>query len=253
MYRKTQNYLKLAFLFFGLFGCLFCAYLSYIILPRNDLESIGIPVSIGGGFIGILAGVFILRLYARKNIRVRTSLSIDYFRNISFYSDMKDVSDIELFRIINDDHQNEFGKSLDPEDPFFDLFLTSFDKTRVWWNDTEADVCSGNNSYVNFTKEISEISRGSFNPIEISEIWESEDGPIHLNYILNGNPYSINPNFIDDYIDVDILLEINKQIVSTGYRFDQFLPFDQTAFLLVLSKKEKRDLINKRGWRFYPL
>lgn len=253
MFRKIQNYLKLAFISSGLFGCLFFAFLSYLILPRNDFETIGIPVSIGGGIIGILAGVFILSLYSRYNVNIRASASIDFFRSISFYNNMNDLTDLDIYRIINDYHQEIYGESINTNNPFFDLHITSFDKSRVWWKDTESDVCSGNNSYTKFLDELSKISRGSFDPSNITEKWESEEGPITVEYYLGNTHHKINPNFIDDYLDIEILRDINNQISSSGYRFEQFMPFDQTAFILVLTKKEKTDLKRKRGWKFYPL
>ena len=253
MSKRIQNYLKLAIILFGLFGCLFCSFLSYLILPRNDLESVGIPVAVGGGFIGLLIGAFIINLYSRYNENVKFSYTIDYFRKIGFFVDFKNNTDIEIFRIISEEHQNKYGESLNPNDSFFDLHITSFDKSRVWWKDTESDVCSGNNSYTKFLNELSKISRGSFNPSNITEKWESEEGPINIEYDLDNTHHNINPNFIDDYLDIEILRDINNQIASSGFRFEQFLPFDQTAFILVLTKKEKTDLKRKRGWKFYPL
>ena len=172
---------------------------------------------------------------------------------MSFFSDMNDLTDLEIFRIINEDHQEKYGELLNPNKPFFDLHITSFDKTRVWWKDTEADVCSGNKSYILFINELSQISLGSFNPSNITEKWEFDEGPITVEYILDNSHQKFNPNFIDDYLDVDRLSEINSQIASSGYQFEMFLPFDQTAFILALTKQEKSLLIKKRGWAFYPL
>ena len=250
MYRRIEIYLKLSFILFGIFGCLFCGLLSYIILPRNNFPSIGIPVSIGGGFIGILSGVFILSIYSRSDVRVKASYAIDFFRSIEFFSNMKDLTDLELFNLIDEEYQYKFGESLKPNNPFFDLHIAAFDKTRVWWKDTEADVCSGNNSYTRFINELSQISRGEFNPTNIIEEWKSEEGPITVKYNLFDTTLSINPNFIDDYLDVERIYDINHQL-SSSVNFEMFLPFDQTVFILALTDHEKTLLRKKRNWSFY--
>ena len=198
-------------------------------------------------------GSLLMDLYRRFNVRVIRASSVDYIRHIGFFSNMKDFTDLEIYKKIDEKHHIDHGEYLKNNDPIHDLHIMCFDESRIWWDDTEAGVFSGNESYKTFITELAQISRGSFNPKEVTENWENDEGPIQVDYSLDNNNLSINPAYIDDYLDIEILREINKQISSSGYRFELFSPFDQTAFIIVLTEKEKTDLRRKRGWSFYPL
>ena len=53
----------------------------------------------------------------------------------------------------------------------------------------------------------------------------------------------------DDYIDLGILVDINRAIAPSGRQFELYEPFDQTAFVVCLTADQKHALI-QRGWAF---
>lgn len=180
---------------------------------------------------------------------------IKYLRHIGFFDTFKSLSDEELKNACEQLFRDEWG-----EDGFYmpskytDLsLLLLLDKDRVWWRDTEADVCSGNSVYVETLQEWSVISRGTFMPENIREEWADEDGPVKLTFTLQGKPREIAPRFLNDYIDVGILSQINKFLVDSGIRFELYKPFDQTAFVVALTPHEKTTLERERGWQFARL
>ena len=107
--------------------------------------------------------------------------SIRYFRTLDFFqpgSQGGDLSDEELALSFLSSCMDKSGTPFDPEGKHADLELTSYDKSRVWWGDTEADVARANNEYYRTLQEWALISRGAFQPEDITETWESEEGPI---------------------------------------------------------------------------
>jgi hypothetical protein len=233
-----------------LFGALFgSSLLALFMIVFRPYDPLCLPVSFLGGIIGIILGALINNIYLNRQKSL--SHSIKEFRGLDFFRDKENISDEKLAEMINEEHFALFGEEIDPQCPFLDLLLLAYDKKRVWWEDTEADVLNGNNVYIEFMNDLSRISRGVFSPSEISESWVTDEGPITIEFKLGGEKISINPKYIDDYIDVEIISDINKLIPSEK-KFELYKPFDQTAFIIMLSKDEKTRLQKKRGWEFFP-
>ena len=232
----------------ALFGSSLVALFFIAFWPE---EPLCLPISFLGAIIGIFLGAVINNAY---NNRPKTlSNSVNWFRALGFFQDKENISDEKLAEKINREHVALSGEDIDPQRPFSDLLLLSYDKKRVWWEDTEADVLDGNNVYIDFINDLSRISRGKFSPSEITESWETDEGPIYVQFLFNGERITINPKYIYDYIDVEIISDINKLFPTDKEKFEMYKPFDQTAFILMLSKDEKSKLQKKRGWVFHPL
>jgi hypothetical protein len=176
--------------------------------------------------------------------------SVGLFRKRGFFRDYEGMSDRELAAELEETHEIELREGFDPDFELVDLELLRWDKRRVWWEDTEADVLQGNNVYVEVLQRWGMISRGAFLPSDISERWQSREGPIDISFSLRGKKESINPRYLDDYIDMEIVPHINSLIADSPYRFEIYEFFDQTAFVVVLDKDEKQWLQQERGWRF---
>ena len=230
----------------ALYGSSLVALFYILFLPEAPFC---LPISFLGAIIGIILGTVINNYVNRSKT---LSHSVNRFRALGFFGDNENISDEELAELINGEHLALFGENIDPQGPFSDLLMLSYDKNRVWWEDTEADVLNGNNVYVDFINALSRISRGEFSPGKIIETWETEDGPVYVQFLLHGERITINPKYIYDYIDVEIISDINKLLPSEKGKFELYKPFDQTAFILMLSKDEKIQLQKKRGWKFFP-
>ena len=176
--------------------------------------------------------------------------SVQYFRELGFFDKYHSLPNSELVATLENLYREEWGEIFNPEDMLADLLLVKWDENRVWWEDTEADVCSGNGVYKRTLKEWAAISRGVFSPANIQEDWESEDGPVTITFTHDQQTVQLHPQFLDDYIDISILPQINKLIYSSGMEFAVYKVFDQTAFVVVLTAQEKGKLQNERGWRF---
>ncbi|MCG8588694.1 MAG: hypothetical protein MJE66_05335 [Proteobacteria bacterium] len=176
--------------------------------------------------------------------------SIAFFRTLGFFEGAKEVSDDELGRRLAEKHRQEWGEALDPDYPLADLLLVRFDARRVWWEDTEADVYSGNTVYVDTLKRLGAISRGTFSPTSITERWASEEGPITVSFQHKGELITLRPEVMRDYLDLRILLDINRVIEKSGIQFELYEAFDQTAFIVALKPQEKHRLSKERNWRF---
>lgn len=172
-----------------------------------------------------------------------------FFRPMGFYEEFADLTDEELGKKLLDSYRTEFGE-IDPDDEYADLYLLKEDTNRVWWEDTEADVCDGNEVYVETLRRWHEISRGTFNPKGIKENWKTETGPIKVSFSLVGQQLCLNPKYRDDWLDLDLLLPINLRIRPTGKQFEVYEEFDQTAFVVVLTRDERSLLEQERNWRF---
>jgi hypothetical protein len=131
-----------------------------------------------------------------------------------------------------------------------DLILLGLDGKRVWWGDTEADVCRENGVYVRTLKKWSAISRGAFMPEDIQEFWKRDEGPIKITFTHKSRLCKLHPRHLGDFIDVGVLAEVNEIIEDTGIQFAVYDTRDQFAFVVALTDDEREKLQRERGWRF---
>ncbi|MCS7460765.1 stalk domain-containing protein [Paenibacillus doosanensis] len=177
-----------------------------------------------------------------------------YYRELGFFAGDQSLSGQQFDDKFKKVHEELKGENWDPFDSseYYDslaeLYILGEDKKRVWLKDTEADVGEGNEIYARTLKQWSDISRGAFQPTEIQENWKSKEGPVEISFMLNGKKRTIHPQYMNDFIDVGILAEINEMIQDSGYQF-VCVEIDQTVFVTVLNASEK-DKISKD--RFLP-
>ena len=99
-----------------------------------------------------------------------------------------------------------------------------------------------------------------FYQVIFKETWESEVGPITLEFDLDNSHYRLSPNYDNDWLDLRIIVEINKILMASGkhwfwgkrrsqLRFEIIQTYDQTSFITVLSPKEKLKM-EYRGFIF---
>lgn len=176
-----------------------------------------------------------------------------YYRNLGFFNKDKSLTSQEFDNKIMEFYKgfkdwNPFDSS-DYYDEFADLYLLEGDQDRVWLEDTEADVSKENNVYVDTLKWWSHISRGAFEPSDITETWGTEEGPVTVSFTLFGQKKEIHPEYSYDYIDLRILKEINEMIKDSGYEFVA-VEIDQEVFVTVLKAEEKLKMQQDRYIEF---
>lgn len=175
---------------------------------------------------------------------------LDIYRGFSFFKKYEGMPTAELAEKLNEQYESDNYEEIDINEEGVDKLVLNLDKDRVWWVDLEADVCADNKVYVRVLSDLASISRDSFSPSSISEIWESEEGPITVTFETDGKSRSIHPEWCNDWIDLNILNDLNCILKKNGYRYEVFEPEDQAVQLLALSRDEKQGLIDKFSWKF---
>jgi hypothetical protein len=175
---------------------------------------------------------------------------IRYFRPLGFYREYQALSESELTEKLAELWTAEVGFEFDSADPYIDLFLLQWDFDRVWWQDVEADVCVDNEVYTAMIERFSRISRGAFLAEGISELWNSPKGEIQVSVTINNQEYHICPQVQGDWIDLQVISQINAFIEESTYQFEIVQTGTQVAFVTALTPSEKQSLQSERGWIF---
>jgi hypothetical protein len=144
---------------------------------------------------------------------------------------------------------SESGGLPDPRKPWDDVYLLSFSDGDVWADDPEADVCAENLVYSEVLPEWARISRGAFAPTEISEQWDGKRGPISLSFTLAGKPAKISPAYQDDWIDLEVLHQINILIAASGRQFECAVD-GNFAVVVCVTDEQKRRMQTERLFPF---
>lgn len=170
-----------------------------------------------------------------------------YFSKLEFYASYQktDLSNLaeKILRLL----ENEGFRN---SDTLTDLEILKWDEDRVWWHDLEGEVFAGNKVYVAMLKNLARISRGFFQPQAISEVWDSEEGPLQVNFSLNNELCNIQPTYMTDWIDINIVREINMLLATNDFKFEIVWTGDQMGFITMLSSLEKKNIRSQRGWNF---
>lgn len=175
---------------------------------------------------------------------------IDTVRSLDFFQAYSDLSTSDLIVKLNDVYKEDNFSDIEFDSKYMEIVILRMDKSRVWWNDLEADVCSGNDVYTWVLPSLAQISRGTLDISDVKEIWESDEGPINVTFKNKSVPCTITPNYSSDWIDLLILNDLNILLNSTDYRFEIFEPDDQMVEIILLTKDEKQKLVQLQEWVF---
>ncbi len=129
-----------------------------------------------------------------------------------------------------------------------EAYLLGLERKQVWTADPEADVVPEGNVYPGVIHQWANISHGAFNPLRITEHW-SEDCQASIEFTLNGQPVSLQPKYLDDWIDLDILEQINDLIKSSERQFN-YVCIDNWCLVLCLTADQKRKMKQSRNFPF---
>ena len=227
---------------------LFCSLVCFLISINSgsDIRG-GLKFSFYGFLLGPISVWMLLNKTETKTISLEGR--IDYFYNNKLLANEFDSDSKKTIRTLTKLYKKDWGDELDENDPHIDLIILKYISKLVWWEDTEADVINGNDVYVLALSEWKEITNQQFSPINIIEKWATERGDISVHFEMNGDDYKIHPRYLDDYLDIKVLTEINKLSIFNESQFEVYQPFDQTAFVIFLTKNQKKSL-KTFGWKF---
>ncbi|WP_128567244.1 hypothetical protein [Methanocella paludicola] len=176
-----------------------------------------------------------------------------YFRAMGFFSKYSGLSDEDMAARLMDDVCREWdepcpsGAEKDPQ--LADVYLLTTDRERVWHGDLEF-VYPGENAYVQFLNELAAISRGAFRPLDVSEKWKGERGPVDVEFTAGGRRFK----FVHgggDMLDPAIVRTVNEAIKESGVRFEVCDNLGMPNFIVALTSDERARLA-ARGWKFWP-
>ena len=167
---------------------------------------------------------------------------VRFYQQLGFFTGVDPAGVVQRY---TDNH----GKPPRADRPWDDVFLLAYSENDVWSQDPEADVCAENKVYSGVISEWAGISCGAFAPIDIAEHWESETGPVTLSFRLNGQLVSVSPRYQDDWIDLDVLQQINALIAHSGRQFECAVDCN-FALVLCLTREQKRTMQKQRRFPF---
>ena len=184
-------------------------------------------------------------------------------RQAGFFKDFKSLTDAALIDVLEkrreERYSTAFGYEYQPGHFSHLLQLLAEDNTKIIDIDLEADVLNGNDVYVSILETFAKASNGYFNPTNIKEIWNADEGPIKVTFLSNGHQITFEPEYMDDWIDGRIFNVINQEMkrVSNEVFFACSGPNDewlgQNIIHIRLTDDEKQLLREKLGWNFSDL
>lgn len=181
--------------------------------------------------------------------------AVRFYRQMEFFREQENLSDEQLATHLDAEYARRFGRPFPHTGERSDIGLVSFDTSRIWWKDGEGDINPGDDVYVSTLQEWGNISRGSFLPTDIQEVWDHPKarpptGPMRIHFTLNGQRHFLEPEPGYGWIDFMLLEDINRLIKQTGRAFEEYEPVDDATCLIVLTAAEKSKLRRERKWRF---
>jgi hypothetical protein len=167
---------------------------------------------------------------------------------VRFYQDLGFFEGADPAHIVGR-YTDDLGQPPREDMPWDDVYLLAYSQDQVWSDDPEADVCAGNLVYTGLLPEWARISQGAFAPSDVQEHWATETGPVTLTFQLAGQRVSVSPSYQDDWIDLDVLQQINSLIAQTGRQFECTAD-GNFAVVMCLTPEQKKAMRERRSFPF---
>lgn len=186
--------------------------------------------------------------------------SISIIRRAGFFTQFQNLNNEELidklYELKKIKYSKMFGDDYSPERREDLYSIVSQDAQKFLDIDLEADVCADNKVYIEVLNYFANASNGKFTPTNISEVWESEEGPIKVVFDSNGQQITFEPEYIDDWIDGRIFGIIQTEIKKVSEENFHMCAgpnddwFGQNLIYIRLTTDEKQVLKDKLSWNF---
>lgn len=172
-----------------------------------------------------------------------------FYRSLGFFAEQAALPDESLADVLDRTWRDAWERDFDSRTVMDELLLAHLDKDRVWWEDAFEWLGDVETMYADALQGWGRISRGAFRPTDVSESWETPDGPVTVDVTIGGQRFRFHPEAAGETLDLNLLGPINALIAPSGMRFETVDMTDQTSYLVVLSAAEK-EILRKRGWPF---
>ena len=167
---------------------------------------------------------------------------IRFYQHLGFFPGADPAA---VIRQYTDDH----GDRPHASNPWDDVFLLAYSKGEAWADDPEADVCAENLVYSEVLPQWARISQGAFAPSSINEHWDSDTGPIAVRFLLGELEAELAPNYQDDWIDLEVLRQINQVIAASGRQFECAVD-GNFALVVCVTSEQKATMQSQRNFPF---
>lgn len=177
--------------------------------------------------------------------------AIAYYRGFGFFgANESDAEAAEFVTALIIADWGSLGAIQDAGD-VTDWYLLYFDEARVWCHDLERDVLEGNRMYERALLELAAVSGGRIVVANVTESWETEDGPVRVNATVNGARVWFGAQAFGDWYDFRaIMLAFNRWLDGSGYVYASTGVDGQRGFATVLSVEDAARLERERAWQF---
>jgi hypothetical protein len=131
-------------------------------------------------------------------------------------------------------------------------WLATQDCSRVWTGDLEADVCASNRVYEQVVQDYARLSMNTLQPTAIIETWHSEEGPVTLSFDSQGQRFTTELAYYDDWIDGEVFSFLDSVMHSQGFSsaIHTEVNTGQDVFFVRATEKEKTQMEQLLGWSF---
>ena len=168
---------------------------------------------------------------------------IDFYRKMGFFQSESNNA------VVLQEYANEHGEALDPLNRYDDPYLLALDNLRVWHDDPECVVSEEDQVYKYVLESLATVSQGVFCPRNISEVWASDEGPITVSFHFGTEKHEIRPVWQDDWLDLDVIHELNGLIADTRFRLCCFSDVN-FAIAFAVTVEQRRQMITDRDFPF---
>ena len=199
-------------------------------------------------------------IFDHQNTLTNMTENISLIRQAGFFKKYQSHTDTELldklYEIKKQEYSKLFGYDYSPERKNDLYSISQQDNEKFLDIDLEADVCADNKVYTSLLGDFSKASDGNFLPTDITETWATEQGPIKLSFISNGQLIAFEPEYMDDWIDDRIFKIINEEMKKVSDEFFYLCSgpneewFGQNVIYIRLTEIEKKSLEEKLEWKF---
>lgn len=201
-----------------------------------------------------------------ENLNVEKKISkekvvhdISVLRKCGFFEEFDNLTDKEVFNKLHSKRIKEYSEMMEkPYDPGMNIDefdLANLDKHKMIYIDLECDVGAGNNVYKDVINLFSMISKGTFNPENIEEKWQSNSGPIKVEFKFNNEIVKFEPKYSDDWLDSKIFEVCINQIKTKNIRIIECLGeskygYGQCIAFMRLTETEQKILEKEYHYKF---
>ena len=185
--------------------------------------------------------------------------SIGLLKKAGFFKIWKNLSAEEtydsIYELRKKEYKEIFERDYDPEMNLEPIMIAEYDKSKLLFLDLEADVFNGNDVYKLVINRFSELSDGRFNPTEVTEIWESNGGPIKVSFVSDNEITEFEPEYNNDWLHDSVFTICKEKLVEKKVRLVYCLDSDgngygQAVAIMRLTKSEQKILENGLNWKF---